>query len=103
MTAGDYSIGSAKWPGLAKVMEECGEVIQVAGKLIAAGGRNTHWDQAASGSPTPLTGRLEDEIADTHAALLFLIETNRLDADRISERANRKLKMFRGWHEAEQP
>jgi non-ribosomal peptide synthetase component F len=99
MSAGDYSIGSENWPGLAKVMEECGEVIQVAGKIIAADGRAIRWnmDETAD-SPSPLTERLADEVADTHAALLFLIETNHLDTDRINARANRKLAMFRQWH-----
>jgi NTP pyrophosphatase (non-canonical NTP hydrolase) len=93
MSAGPYSIGSQKWPGLAKLMEECGEVTQVVGKIIAAGGQNIHWD-----SDVALTARLENEIADVTAAIVFLTETNGLDATRISERANRKLKLFRGWH-----
>lgn len=28
----DYAIGSKKWPGLTKLIEEAGEVLQVVGK-----------------------------------------------------------------------
>lgn len=94
--AGDYSIGSAKWPGLAKLMEECGEVIQVGAKIIAANGEDIHWQNDLS-----LTGQLEDEIADVTAAIVFITENNPLDTDRITARANRKLKIFREWHAAE--
>jgi NTP pyrophosphatase (non-canonical NTP hydrolase) len=96
MTAGDYSIGSRKWPGLAKLMEECGEAVQAGAKLIAANGADVHWQNDLS-----LTGQLEDEIADVTAAIVFLTENNPLDTDRITTRANRKLKLFRTWHAAE--
>lgn len=70
MPAGDYSIGSAHWPGLAKVSEECSEVT-----------------------------RLEDELADTCAAITFLLEANPvLDPGRIAERGAAKLALFRRWH-----
>lgn len=32
--SGDFSIGGTLWPGLSKLIEECGEVLQVGGKLI---------------------------------------------------------------------
>lgn len=92
MTAGPYSIGSDRWPGLAKVAEECGEVIQVAGKIIAANGESAHWDGS------DLRRRLEDEIADLRAAADFLILRNGLDEDRIRHRAGDKLVLFEGWH-----
>ncbi len=38
MSAGPYSVGSDNWPGLAKAMEECGEFVQAAAKIIAMGG-----------------------------------------------------------------
>ena len=34
-TAGPYSIGSDVWPGLSKLAEESGEVVQVIGKIVA--------------------------------------------------------------------
>ena len=95
MTAGDYSIGSGNWPGLAKVSEECSEVVQAAMKLIAMGGKDElHWD----GQGTVVT-RLEDELADTRAAITFLLEVNLvLDRQRIEDRAAAKLALFRKWH-----
>jgi len=36
--SGDFSIGSAVWPGVSKVIEEMGELQQVLGKLIAVAG-----------------------------------------------------------------
>lgn len=92
MTAGPYSIGSDRWPGLGKVIEECGEVAQAAAKLIAANGEGRHWDGS------DLRQRLEDELADSRAAADFLILVNGLDEDRIRRRAGDKLALFRGWH-----
>lgn len=92
MTAGPYSIGSDRWPGLAKLAEECGEVIQVIGKIIAANGESAHWDGS------DLRERLEDEIADMRAAAAFLIEYSGLDRDRVISRATDKQAMFEHWH-----
>ena len=92
MSAGPYSIGSGHWPGLAKTLEECGEVVQACGKIIAANGEGCHWDGS------DLRQRLEDEIADAQAAFLFVIERNDLDAARIRDRADGKLVLFRRWH-----
>ncbi len=92
VTAGPYSIGSDIWPGLAKVAEECAEVIQVIGKIIAAGGADSHWDGSN------LRARLENEIADARAALLFLQAANSLDAARIGARSDEKLDLFLRWH-----
>lgn len=36
---GDYSLGSTHFPGLSKVVEEGGEVLEVLGKIIASGGK----------------------------------------------------------------
>lgn len=91
---GPYSIGGTIWPGLSKLIEEAGEVCQVAGKLIGSSGSANHWDG------TDLRVRLEDEIADLMAACHFAIEANDLNIDRISERAGMKLGLFREWHRA---
>lgn len=95
MTEGPYSIGSDQWPGLAKAMEECGELIQAAAKIMASGGEDTHWD----GQGSPFT-RLEDEIADVRAAIAFLLQVNPvLDQRQVEARTAFKLDRFRGWHE----
>lgn len=82
--------------GLAKLIEECGELVQVAGKRLAYYTTETHPD----GGPS-LKQRLEDEIADVTAACMFVIETHGLDARRISERTIKKLALFHNWHARE--
>jgi hypothetical protein len=96
MTAGDYSIGSDHWPGLAKAMEECGEFVHACAKLIAMGGEDApHWD----GQGTVLT-RVEDEMADVLAACAFLRSRNPvLDAGRILDRTAAKVALFEKWHD----
>jgi hypothetical protein len=34
--ASDFSIGGKKWPGLSKLIEECGEVMQIAGNRVSS-------------------------------------------------------------------
>jgi NTP pyrophosphatase (non-canonical NTP hydrolase) len=87
-----FAIGSRTWPGVSKLVEELGEVAQVAGKLIATGGRPSHWDG------TDLRSRLEDELSDLSAAIAFVIDQNALDSARIARRRDEKLRRFRGWH-----
>jgi NTP pyrophosphatase (non-canonical NTP hydrolase) len=91
--AGPYSIGSQHWPGLAKMAEEAGELVQVAMKLIAAGGGSEHWDGS------DVLTRLQDEIADVLAAIDFFTETNGVPIpERFIERRRQKLDLFRRWH-----
>lgn len=91
-TGTGFAIGSQTWPGISKLVEELGEVAQVAGKLIAAGGQTGHWDG------TDLRIRLEDELADLSAAIAFVTSQNNLDATRIAERREAKLGRFETWH-----
>lgn len=91
-----FAFGSTVWPGLAKLIEECGEVQQVAGKLIATGGAFEHWDG------TDLRDRLIDEIADLRAAIRFVIVFNDLNMEAIREREEEKMETFEGWHDTAQ-
>ena len=91
--SGDFSIGSTRWAGISKLIEECGEVIQVCGKLIATGGAVEHWDG------TNLKERLEDELGDLMAAVSFVTSRCSLDHRRIAARQMEKLALFRKWHE----
>jgi NTP pyrophosphatase (non-canonical NTP hydrolase) len=88
----DFSIGSPIWPGLGKLSEECGELLQVCGKLIGSGGVYHHWDG------THLLLRMEEEAADVLAAIDFLREHNRLDGENIERRRKFKLEQFNKWH-----
>jgi len=80
--------------GLAKLNEECGELVQVIGKRLAYYTTDVHPD----GGP-PLTERLEDEIADVIAAAQFVAEAHGLDQERIAKRRDMKLHLFHKWHE----
>lgn len=91
--SGDFSIGSNTWPGLGKLIEEAGEMLQVAGKLISSRGVTEHWDGGA-----PLDKRLEEELADLRSAARFVIEYNGLDADGIAARSARKSGQYEDWH-----
>lgn len=119
---GPYGIGSDTWPGLAKLIEECGETLQVLGKIIARGGELDHtWTCGPCGGsgeqggayPFPcrecdgrgflgsgdLTSRLHEELGDLQAALFFFSLTNaQVDHIRVGERAGEKIHTYQRWH-----
>lgn len=84
-----FAIGSPQWPGLSKLAEESGEVVQVIGKLMGNGGERDHWDG------TNLRARLFDEVADLLAACDFVVEMNGFN---LEQRRQAKLELFRKWH-----
>jgi NTP pyrophosphatase (non-canonical NTP hydrolase) len=90
--SGDFSIGSDFWPGISKLVEEAGEVLQVCGKLIASRGIAEHWDG------TNLRELLQNEIADVIAACAFVVDKNGLDQGAIEARVKAKLERFERWH-----
>lgn len=87
-----YGIGSNIWPGLAKLMEEMGELQQVLGKVMACTGPNAiYWDG------TSLVPRIQEEMADVRASIIFFCKANGLDKQFIHDRADEKLVKFRHW------
>jgi NTP pyrophosphatase (non-canonical NTP hydrolase) len=90
--AGPFSIGSRSWPGASRVIEEGGELLQVLGKLIGAGGETSHWDGS------DLRQKLLEETADLRAALAFFVEANGLLTAESDERTQKKLAKYRRWH-----
>lgn len=91
--SGDFSIGGGLWPGLSKLIEESGEVMQVAGKLIGSKGRTDHW----SGD---IRKMLVEELGDLAAAQKFFEIHNLTTEERraISVRAVQKFALFEKWH-----
>jgi NTP pyrophosphatase (non-canonical NTP hydrolase) len=77
--------------GLSKLIEECGEVIQVAAKLQAYPD-GKHPDGAGD-----LFLRLEDELADLMAALAFVVEKHKLDEARMFIRGQKKSDLYKQW------
>lgn len=92
---GSFSIGSAVWPGVSKLIEEMGELGQVLGKLIALHGDVEHWDG------TNLRDRLIEEMGDVLGALDFLGQMNLTPQERItmSARAEAKRRLFFEWQD----
>ena len=90
--SGDFSIGSNVWPGISKLIEECGETVQVCGKLLGSRGQVAHWDGS------DLKERLEEEIADLLAAIDFVSIRCGLNSAAIIDRRVRKKVLFDQWH-----
>ncbi len=88
-----FAFGSPEWPGLSKLAEECGEVLQVIGKLMGTRGKVEHWDG------TNLRDRLTDELADLSAAIQFVKYHCKLDNGEMMIRTKKKLERFERWHE----
>lgn len=94
---GPYSIGSDEWPGLSRLIEECGELLQVAGKIIGSGGSARHYDG------TDLGAALAEEVADVLAAVMYArahmtgLVPHR---DDISRRVQAKFEQYQRWDHA---
>ena len=80
--------------GLTKLIEECGELTQIAAKKIAYPDTDAHPDGNGS-----MKLRLEDEIADVMAAIALVCDIYGLDGDRILARGDQKRELFRKWHD----
>jgi NTP pyrophosphatase (non-canonical NTP hydrolase) len=93
VSAPPYSIGSDVLPGLSRLAEEAGEVVQVIGKILGAGHLGTHFDG------TDLRQRLLDELADLTAAVAFVGDKNVLPWADVEQRAERRYRQFCEWHE----
>lgn len=78
--------------GLAKLVEECGELTQIAAKKMACMDTDKHWDDAV-----PLSVRLEEEMADVIAAIEFVAGQLGLDMDAIHARSRNKYLLFTYW------
>lgn len=80
-----------QWRGIFKLVEECGEVLQVLGK-IGPFPSGDHPDGMGN-----LKDRITDELGDLAAAGVYFGDTNGLDADRGLDRRDAKLAKFRQW------
>jgi NTP pyrophosphatase (non-canonical NTP hydrolase) len=93
-----FGMGSDIWPGLGKLIEECGEVVQIAGKLIETGGSVVHWEGP------PLDDRLADELGDLLAAIYFVIDhCLQHKIDHIDKRRMAKYNQFVEWRKEGDP
>lgn len=94
MTAPPFAFGSRIYPGLAKLVEEGGEMQQIAGKIMMTGGEvKNHWD----GTDMPVA--IAMEVADVSAACRAFFQLNGYDGARwVLEREIQKYHQFLEWH-----
>ncbi len=78
--------------GLTKLVEECGELAQIAAKKIAYPDTDEHPDGKGS-----MKTRMEDEMADVMAAIAFVCEKFGLDEARMFARGSMKTELFKKW------
>ena len=93
-----FQFATPVWSGLAKLMEECGEVVQVCGKIIGTAGTMQFRDgQIVSRQ------RLVDEIADLEAIIGFVVEHNFTAAEQraCAHRQIEKVALFERWRKEE--
>lgn len=91
-----YAIGDTEWPGLSKLIEEAGELIQVSGKLMGSRGATNHW----SGD---LKAKFIEECGDVMAAIAFFMEKNFTDEDgeRVVDQMELKFRTYEDWHKTD--
>ncbi len=77
-----------RWRGIHKLIEECGEVLQVCGKLGA-------FPDGEHPSGDLIARQLIDELTDLHAAMFYFMEENGLTFD--PERFKDKLQKYDNW------
>jgi NTP pyrophosphatase (non-canonical NTP hydrolase) len=91
---GAFAFGDDIWPGMAKLNEECGEVIQVIGKFMMTHGNAAHWDG-------DLRKKLVEELGDLLAAIGFVAKYGLTEDEEraIQSRVDLKWIKFEAWHE----
>ena len=77
--------------GVAKLIEECGELTQILGKKLAY----WHTDEHPDGKP--IHARIQEEMGDVLAAIWFTAQELGLDQRAIQDRAVAKRKLFDTW------
>jgi NTP pyrophosphatase (non-canonical NTP hydrolase) len=78
--------------GLSKLLEELGELSQIAAKKLAYMDVDEHPDGKGS-----MKTRMEEEIGDVIAAATFVVFKFGLDQDAIDERATIKIELYEKW------
>jgi len=91
-----YTMQNTNWPGLAKVIEESGEVLQICGKIMSIRGASIYY------KGEDLRSELEDEVGDLLASLTYLIQENKLDRAKINRRVQYKLARYAIWKDTNQ-
>jgi hypothetical protein len=93
-----FQFASRVWPGLAKLVEECGEVIQVCGKIVGTAGT-----MRFRGEQVVERFRLVNELADLDAVIGFIYSHALTPDERLTmlHRHDAKRELFERWRTAE--
>lgn len=85
--------------GLGKLIEEMGEALQIAGKMIGYPHHQSNNEPIRLTHPdgTHLRYRLEEELGDVLAAIRFVDKKLRLDTEKIISRCEEKMALFQKW------
>jgi hypothetical protein len=78
--------------GVAKLIEECGELTQILGKKLAY----WHTDEHPDGKG-PISTRIMEEMGDVQAAMWFVTGQLGLDETAILRRSDQKFALFMKW------
>jgi NTP pyrophosphatase (non-canonical NTP hydrolase) len=89
-----FALADKEWPGTSKLIEECGEVLQVCGKLMGSRGDTNHW----SGD---LRAKFVEELSDLSAAMAVFITLNMTDEEiaQMDVQTMAKMQKYFQWHE----
>lgn len=83
------------YPGLHKLVEEAGELLEVIGKILVRP-NGDHFVELKG--ERILNEDLHDEIADVRAIIDYVVKSSpELDEDRIKRRTEMKLKKYARW------
>lgn len=78
--------------GLVKLMEECGELVQICAKKLAYYDTDDHPDGEGS-----MRTRMTEEMGDVLAAIAFVVRKFEISQDALNARKNKKLELFLEW------
>lgn len=78
--------------GLTKLIEECGELIQICAKKLAYYDTDDHPDGKGS-----MEARMIEEMGDVMAAISFVGRKFHLNVDAVLDRADKKINLFLEW------
>lgn len=84
--------------GLTKLVEELGELSQIAAKKMAYMNIDNHPDKKGS-----MKKRLENEMGDVLASIQYVVGKLELDMDRIVERSDCKIEVYLAWEKDQVP
>lgn len=92
LTKWHHTTNSTEIRRFGKLLEECGELVNVAARCIIQG-----IDEIDPGTGRVNRARLEDELADVSAQVVATVDMLDLDFEQIQARAFTKLDLMREW------